>query len=172
MSTEIEKAAEEFKNASPEKTASPIKEEKKKVYESKPRRHNVIIVRGNVKFKTLVIQAKQLLKTQFETIELHGVDDQSYLTISLVAQCLLKYKYVTVSRLKTKTVQIHEEDDTSANYSRLQPRLIIHLTKTKEFDKIFDEFEAVFQKVVDDHQAEADATAEANKVTSDVDEEK
>ena len=86
MSTEIEKVTEEMKIASPEKTtASPTKEEKKKIYESKPRRHNVIIVRGNVKFKTLVIQAKQLLKAQFETIELHGVDDQSYLTISLVA---------------------------------------------------------------------------------------
>ena len=73
--------------------------------------------------------------------------------------------------MKTKTVQIHDDDDNSANYSRLQPRLIIHLTKTKEFDTIYDEFEAVFQKVVDDHQADADKNAEANHVTSDLDEE-
>lgn len=69
------------------------------------RRHNVILVRQNVKFKTLVIQTKNLLKNQFDTVELHGLDDASYLTISLVAQCLMKYKYVNLARLKTKTVQ-------------------------------------------------------------------
>jgi len=39
------------------------------------RRHNVLIVRQGMKFRTLVIQAKNMLKNQFETIELHGVDD-------------------------------------------------------------------------------------------------
>ena len=39
------------------------------------RRHNVIVVRSGMKFRTLVIQAKNLLKKQFDTVELHGVDD-------------------------------------------------------------------------------------------------
>ena len=69
------------------KASSPGKQTKddKKKKQMKPKRHNVLIVRENIKFKTLVIQAKHLLKTQFETIELHGIDDQSYLTVSLVA---------------------------------------------------------------------------------------
>ena len=74
------------------------------------RKHNVIIVRKNTSFRTLVMLAKTLLKNQFETIELHAVDDQSYLTITLVCQCLMKYKYVTLDRLKTKTVQVLEEE--------------------------------------------------------------
>ena len=73
----------------------------------------MIIVRTNTRFKTLVILAKNLLKSQFDSIELHGVDDQSYLTVSLVAQCLMKYKYVTISRLKTKTVQTMDNQKNS-----------------------------------------------------------
>ena len=102
------------------------------------RRHNVIVVRKSMLFKTLVIQTKNLLKNQFETIELHGVDDQSYLTIGLVANCLIKYKYVTITRMKTKTVQVPDDEKHNA---KLQPRLIVHLTKTPEFDSIYDDFE-------------------------------
>ena len=76
----------------------------KKSNEHIPRRNNVLIVRQNTRFKTLVILAKNLLKSQFDSIELHGVDEQSYLTVSLVAQCLMKYRYVEMTRLKTKTV--------------------------------------------------------------------
>ena len=114
------------------------------------RRHNIIVVRKSMLFKTLVIQTKNLLKNQFDTIELHGVDDQSYLTVSLVANCLIKYKYVTVTRMKTKTVQI--PDDEQEKYAKLQPRLIVHLTKTPEFDSIYDDFESVFKKVAEEHE--------------------
>ena len=114
------------------------------------RRHNIIVVRKSMLFKTLVIQTKNLLKNQFETIELHGVDDQSYLTVNLVANTLIKYKYVTITRLKTKTVQVH--DDETDKYAKLQPRLIVHLKKTPEFDSIYDDFEAVFKKVAEEHE--------------------
>ena len=70
---------------------------------------------------------------------------------------MLKYKYVTVSRLKTKTVQT-QDDPKLDSYVKLQPRLIIHLTKTPDFNKIYDDFEAVFQKVVEDHQEDANET--------------
>ena len=79
--------------------------------ETKQRRHNVIIVRKTTSFKTLVMTAKNILKNHFDTIELHAVDEASYVTITLVAQCLMKYKYVTLSRLKTKTVQILEDNE-------------------------------------------------------------
>ena len=117
--------------------------------EPKERRNNVIIVRQNIRFKTLVILAKNMLKSQFDSIELHGVDDQSYLTVSLVTQCLMKYKYVTMERLKTKTVQAMDGPKTFGKEAShdadlrvvLQPRLVVHLKKTPEFDSIFDEFE-------------------------------
>ena len=69
-----------------------------------PRKNNVIIVRSGTSFKTLIILAKNLLKNQFNSIELHAVDDVSYLTITTVTQCLLKYNYCELTRLKTKVV--------------------------------------------------------------------
>ena len=57
---------------------------KKPSFAPKERRNNVIIVRENNRFKTLVILSKNMLKSQFNSIELHGVDEQSYLTVSLV----------------------------------------------------------------------------------------
>ena len=141
-----------------ENASSPVNHEKPLLdSDEKPRfsqMHNVIIVRKTTRFKTLVIQAKNLLKTKFNKIELHGVDDQSFLTISLVAQCLLKYKYVTISRLKTKThqkvVKIDDEDDANSRII-LQPKLVVHLTKTSEFDSIYDDFEQAFKKIQEEH---------------------
>lgn len=114
----------------------------------------MVIVRKTTAFKTLVIMAKNLLKKQFETIELHAVDDQSYLTVTLVAQCLMKYKYVTLSRIKTKTVQTIEEESKRGpeHMTRLQPRLVLHLTKTQEFDSIYEDFENKYKKMVEEHK--------------------
>ena len=128
------------------------------------KQHNVIIVKKTMNFKSLVIQTKNLLKNQFECIELHGVDDESFLTVSLVAQCLLKYKYVTMTRLKTKTHQtkIRKDDpkqssslpaDEDMDYNRiiLQPKLVVHLSKTPEFDTIYDGFEQAYKKMKEEH---------------------
>ena len=129
------------------------------------RRNNIIIVRQSLRFKTLVIKVKNILKNQFDTVELHAVDDQSFLTISLVTQCLMKYKYVTLARLKTKTVQTRTDignnfagkdaDDYDADPRIiLQPKLVVHLKKTPDFDAIYDDFEAIYQKVAAEHKDE------------------
>ena len=116
------------------------------------KQHNVIIVRKTTFFKSLLVQTKNLLRNQFECIELHGVDDESFLTVSMVAQCLQKYKYVTLTRLKTKTHQTKirkddskagtsssaADDDIDSNRIILQPKLVVHLSKTPEFDAIYD----------------------------------
>ena len=129
------------------------------------RRNNIIIVRQSLRFKTLVIKVKNILKNQFDSVELHAVDDQSFLTISLVTQCLMKYKYVTMARLKTKTVQTRTDignnfagkdaDDYDADPRIiLQPKLVVHLKKTPEFDTIYDDFEAIYKKVAEEHKDE------------------
>ena len=33
----------------------------------------------------------------------------------------------------------------------LQPRLVVHLQKTKEFDSVFDNFEILFRKAKEEH---------------------
>lgn len=43
----------------------------------------------------------------------------------------------------------------------LQPKLVIHLHKTPEFDSIFDDFDAVFKKVSAEHGEEI---AEGEKI--------
>ena len=99
------------------------------------------------------------MKNQFESVELHAVDDESFLTVSLVAQCLLKYKYVTLARLKTKTHQTilkkddikNPKDEDFDNRVILQPKLVVHLTKTADFDSIYDTFELAFKKMKEEH---------------------
>ena len=60
--------------------------------------------------------------------------------------------------MKTKTVQIYGEEERKNNdeHTRLQPRLIVHLTKTKEFDDIYDDFETKFNKMVEEHKEDID----------------
>ena len=81
----------------------------------------------------------------------------------------MKYKYVVMSRLKTKTVQAIDNPKASGKEAShdadsrvvLQPRLVVHLEKTPEFDAIFDEFESVFNKEIEAHKDELDnATAQ------------
>ena len=108
-----------------------------------------------------------MMKNQYETIELHAIDDQSYLTASLAAQCLLKYKYVDITRLKTKTVQALDDIQEKGAKGKkkgdgelpekrvvLQPRLVVHLKKTPQFDEIFDNFEKIMKKAEEEHAEE------------------
>ena len=92
----------------------------------------------------------------------------------------MKYGYVTMSRLKTKTVQAMDvpksagkEPSHDADHRVvLQPRLVVHLKKTPEFDSIFDKFEAVFNKEIEAHKDELDGAVAPNmQETSDLDEE-
>ena len=129
----------------------PRPEKSDKVWE---RKHNVVIVRSSLKFRSLVFLAKNMLRKQFDTIELHAIDDYSYSTAVLAAQCLMKHKYVTMTRLKTKTVQTLQTEEKEGDidkFTRLQPRLVVHLTKTAEFDSIYDDFENRFKQMVEAH---------------------
>tara|TARA_B110000285_G_C14860117_1_gene484142 strand:+ start:411 stop:701 length:291 start_codon:yes stop_codon:yes gene_type:complete len=91
----------------------------------------------------------------------------------------MKYKYVTMERLKTKTVQAMDGPRTFGKEMPndadqrvvLQPRLVVHLKKTPEFDSIFDEFESVFNKEMDAVKDEIDAAVNPNgQMVSDLDE--
>ena len=75
--------------------------------------HNVVIVRRSLRFKQLINLSKDLLKNTFQTIELHAVDTEAYVTVTLVANCLQKYGYCTLARLKTKTHQVRETEGAS-----------------------------------------------------------
>ena len=140
------------------------------------------MVNGGYNFKSLVHKTKNLLKNSFEFVELHAVDNKSYLTISLVAQTLMKYKYVTLSRLKTKTHQTilrpekieksgagqpqQKQQPAEAEIDPrviLQPKLVVHLRKTAEFDSIYDDFEAIFKKVEEEHSEDIKAIDEISE---------
>ena len=54
----------------------------------------------------------------------------------------------------------------------LQPRLVVHLKKTPEFDSIFDQFETAFNKEIEEHKDDIEVSNNAvGQMTSDVDEE-
>ena len=135
----VETEVEAAKVAEPTKTtetAAPAITKKKPTMEQ----HNVIIVRRNFPFKALAAKVKSLLREKFEEIELHAVDTEAFLSLTIAANVLQKYGYCTISRLKTKTHQARESEDSDARVV-LRPKLVCHLKKTAEFDSIFDEFE-------------------------------
>ena len=123
----------------------------------------MVLVKKTLNFKTLVAITKNMMKNQYDTIELHGVDDQSYVTVSLVSQCLIKHKYVEITRLKTKTVQAMDEvPEKGGRYKKkqdadpdlrvvLQPRLVVHLKKTPQFDESYENFEKILKNVEEEH---------------------
>jgi len=79
----------------------------------------------------------------------------------------MKYKYVSLERLKTKTHQTWFKRDEDAKRGKearamddadsriiLQPKLVMHLQKTPDFDKIYDEFEALYSKKFEEEHKE------------------
>ena len=45
----------------------------------------------------------------------------------------------------------------------LQPKLVVHLRKTAEFDSIYDDFEAIFKKVQEGHEEDIKAIDEISE---------
>ena len=43
------------------------------------------------------------------------------------------------------------KDDDIDNRVILQPKLVVHLSKTAEFDSIYDNFESAFKKMKEEH---------------------
>ena len=75
---------------------------------------NVISVRGNnYHFKTLIDEAKRRLRNESDVVELHALNGEADKVVSAVAECLLSYQYVTLTKLRTKTHQILEPKDMS-----------------------------------------------------------
>ena len=64
---------------------------------------NVLVVRRDTHFRTLINKVKDILRNESDNIEMQAVDDASYETVSSVAECLLNYKYVTLRQLNTQT---------------------------------------------------------------------
>ena len=108
---------------------------------------NVMVVRQATSFRTLINNVKKMLREQSHTIELQAVDDESYATVSQVSECLLDYKYVTLNRLNKEThhTPMKKVMTTAADCADVEmeekPKLVIHLTKTEDFDEIYDGFE-------------------------------
>ena len=90
-----------------------------------------------------------MLRNEADNIEMQAVDDASYETVSNVAECLLNYQYVTLRNLNTgthlspmkKSVQAPQAAETEDVEMEEKPKLVIHLAKASDFDKIYDEFE-------------------------------
>ena len=84
MEGKVEKRSESLKSAERKDSRRRSQSDKKQAG-GFPRKHNVIVVRKDQSFKNIVYRAKAILKNQFDSVELHGVDARSYLTVLLVA---------------------------------------------------------------------------------------
>lgn len=66
-----------------------------------------------------------------ETIELHSVGDISINKATKIIDVLIRYKYVKITKIKTKLVK---------NGRQSFPKLVTVLSKTPEFDEQYDKF--------------------------------
>jgi len=71
-------------------------------------------------------------KNNFDVVQLHGAGNTCVVSIARVVNTLTKRKYVAVARIKTGTIQGREGTKIG--------KFIVHLTKTDEFETIYDEF--------------------------------
>lgn len=65
-------------------------------------------------------------------MEIHGAGEHNIFNAIRLTEVLTKYNYVSVTRIKTKSVMQH-------NYRAA--KIVITLTKTDVFDKVFQDFE-------------------------------
>jgi Ran GTPase-activating protein (RanGAP) involved in mRNA processing and transport len=99
---------------------------------------------------------------------LHGAGDTAINSVIKAAGILVKYKYCTITRMKTKT--LHSRDDTKVG------KLIIQLTKGPDFEDVYKEFEEIrkerneaFQKKKEnskDGEEDSEEEKEPTKVTT------
>lgn len=97
---------------------------------------DIIRVSGRREAKFYIFLVKEVLnKGTFEVVQLHGAGDMCISTIIKVVSLLTRLKYVTVSRIKTGSIQ--GRDGTKV------VKLIVHLTKAPEFEAQYVLFEQV-----------------------------
>ena len=78
---------------------------------------------------------KQILHNEkgFEDVEIHAIGDNNIMTAARVVDMLTRFNYVTMSRLKTKSI-------TRATDRTI--KLIFHLKRTSEFERLYLAFQA------------------------------
>jgi hypothetical protein len=97
---------------------------------------DVIRVSSRREAKFYIYLVKEVLhKNSFDIVQLHGAGDLCISTIAKVVSLLTRMKYVYVSRIKTGSIQ--GRDGTKV------VKLIVHLTKTPEFQEMYDDFEVI-----------------------------
>ena len=101
---------------------------------NRPReKSNLVMVSGKRPASFYIYLVKQLfLNEKYDMVELHGAGDRCINSAIKVVGVLVKYRYVTITRLKTKTLNGREGK---------VGKIIIHLAKTHDFEEIYKKFE-------------------------------
>ena len=90
-------------------------------------------VRRNWTFYTFL--AKKLF-TEHETVCFHALDTAITNAVE-AAECLVKNKYATMQKIETKSIDM----DRRAGGTIKKAKIVIELTKSEDFQKIYDEYD-------------------------------
>jgi hypothetical protein len=95
---------------------------------------NIIFVKQERSTKFYVYLVKQLFHNEkYDTVQLHGAGFNIFSVIK-VAEIISRFKYADIARIKTKAIENSQMGQKSA-------KLIITLSKTADFEKLYKEFE-------------------------------
>ncbi len=94
---------------------------------------NVIIARGSKLPKFYVFLAKQMFHNQkFEVVELHGYGEEGIQVAAIATELITRLGYAEICKIKTGH---------GCFAGRRITKLIVHLTKTQEFERLYKEFQ-------------------------------
>ena len=97
---------------------------------------NQINVSSKRNFTFYVFLAKKYLE-DFETVELHSLGQSCPLAVQ-AAENLARHGYATLEKIYTDTISVDRQDGTTGS----KAKLFITMRKTKDFDKINQDWEA------------------------------
>lgn len=93
---------------------------------------NIIIVRGAKVPKFYVYLAKEMFHNQkFEVVELHGYGEEGIHIVAIVTELITRLGYAEVCKIKTNHGFFG---------GRKVTKLIVHLTRTENFEQLYKEF--------------------------------
>jgi hypothetical protein len=96
---------------------------------------NVIIVRGPKMPRFYVYLAKEMFHNQkFEVVELHGYGEEGIQVTAITTELITRLGYAEICKIKT---------DHGCYAGRKVSKLIVHLTRTPDFERLYKEFEEV-----------------------------
>lgn len=106
---------------------------------------NIILISGsrNPKHYIYVIKNVFYNNSDITTIELHGLGAEAITVLSIVVELITRLGYAEICKIKTTQSFI-------SNGSKRTGKLIVHLNKTENFEKLYDDF----QKQLDQRRAE------------------